>query len=238
MDAWLRKFISAELRGLLMRREGPGDWDAHHCVLKDAGDNLCTCVSTCLAAGLESASSSEALSQKMICCWRHAECQGCLYYLGWLLQHMDEHLQATFVAEDHEQLGYLVDRTEDDKTKRRRVDDGVKLSVFDALAKGRACSAHSLLRAAGDDRAGYAHLWVAQVLAQELSSMTLNWARGGTFGLIPDGARFSNPGTELMMCGVWHCDSQTGAWMPPQAIGDKYVPCVVDVLVRCERIST
>ena len=211
---WILRFMSAESRELLLSTV-PEQVHSSSCE-RSGSDGRCPCWAAVIERVESRGASHECIQQLLLVCISRTECPRCSSLLHHLTSQIQRAVVSSYDADDHLTDGTKAEDIHIGKHKRRRIDEGVKTSTMQAVIAGRAPNSTSLLRAMGDDRSGQAHHWDAMLLRETLARYTYTWKGGGCFGLAPDGARLGNPGQENLICSVWHAESATGGWAPPQ----------------------
>eukprot|EP00971_Amphidinium_carterae_P314033 6241615-Amphidinium_carterae.1 len=74
----------------------------------------------------------------------------------------------------------------------------------------------ALLRATGDVRGGGVKRWAQEQLRAYLHAGCQVFATPSSVCLCPDGARFGNPGEEVLVSPAVHLSCKTTMWLPPQ----------------------
>ena len=213
---WLLKFSAAESREAILSAI-PSDVAQQVCQYAGAAGS-CACWAAIDSLTQNRGATHERLQTLLLECMVRKECGKCLMYLGYLSLELQAVVDETFDPDSFLTDGTKAQDNQVGRQKRRRIDEGVKESTLAAVAAGRAHNSTALLRAMDDRRSGQAHLWDTTFLKEHLARMQLSWNKGGCFGLTPDAARFGNPGQENLICAVWHADTLTGGWAPPQVL--------------------
>ena len=61
-----------------------------------------------------------------------------------------------------------------------------------------------------------AHHWTKERLLEEIVKGRLTLSPVGTYCIVPDGKRLSNPGLDIVVCWLWREPSGSAMWAPPQ----------------------
>ena len=222
LHQWLLTFCSVTSRESALSTV-PAEVCSQSCERAGESSN-CACWRAVEQMRLDTGPTHTRIERLLGACLGRTECPKCLLYLGFLVLELE-----TSMVQEYDPEAYLTDGTKAvdnqmGRQKRRRIDEGVKESTLQAVAAGRAHNSASLLKAMDDSRHGQAHQWEVMFLKEHLARMQLAWQAGGCFGLAPDAARFGNPGQENVICSVWHADTLTGGWAPPQVYSSRPPP--------------
>ena len=194
----------------------PSECLEEDCALVGQDRGECTCL-----AGLPpgTADDSKVLVCVMLFCRLFA--QGpqrnrSLMYLGHLIAEVTKIAESNFDATEHNTDGTKLRQQLAGEKRSLRVDDGVKASVFSAVQSGRGSNPAQLLRAMDNSLYKGAHHWTKERLLEEIVKGRLTLWPVGTYCIVPDGKRLSNPGLDIVVCWLWHEPSGSAMWAPPQ----------------------
>ena len=102
--------------------------------------------------------------------------------------------------------------------KRRRHDEDKKSAVVELVAAASLARNSEFVDTGFNGSSMQVHRLVNRRVMEWIAAQFLQWHGGGTFAVLPDGCRFSNPAEEMIFYPVWHAETSSASFLTPMVL--------------------